>query len=92
MKYRYHTNQAWFDILLLMGLSFVVLFILAVIQMNPAKVEAHDAPKPKAEFFITVTWPAKFNDDVDTYVSDPVGNFVYFSRRENGLLHLDRDD
>ena len=32
------------------------------------------------------------DDDVDTYVEDPSGNLVAFMRREEGLMHLDRDD
>ena len=41
---------------------------------------------------ITVTWPSDIDDDVDTYVEDPNGNLVAFNRREQGLMHLDRDD
>jgi len=41
---------------------------------------------------ITVTWPYGFNDDVDTYVIDPLNNITCFNRREDGLMHLDRDD
>jgi len=29
---------------------------------------------------------------VDTYVEDPNGKLVFFRRREDGLMHLDRDD
>ena len=46
----------------------------------------------KAEFLITVMWPDDLEDDVDTYVEDPVGNLVWFRSREPGLMHLDRDD
>ena len=46
----------------------------------------------KAEFMITVEWPSDLDDDVDTYVEDPSGNLVAFMRREEGLMHLDRDD
>jgi hypothetical protein len=41
---------------------------------------------------ITVTWPKECKDDVDTYVEDPVGKLVNFQRKEDGLMHLDRDD
>jgi len=46
----------------------------------------------KAEFMITTTWPRDLDDDVDMYVEDPQGNLVAFMRREEGLMHLDRDD
>ena len=46
----------------------------------------------KAEFMITTTWPRDLDDEVDMYVEDPQGNLVAFMRREEGLMHLDRDD
>lgn len=47
---------------------------------------------PKAEMLITVSWPDNHEDDVDTYVEDPAGNVVWYTQREAGLMHLDRDD
>ena len=47
---------------------------------------------PKAEMLITVGWPDNNPDDVDTYVMDPAGNIVWYTQREAGLMHLDRDD
>jgi len=47
---------------------------------------------PKAEMLITVSWPDNNPDDVDTYVMDPAGNIVWYTQREAGLMHLDRDD
>jgi hypothetical protein len=41
---------------------------------------------------ITVSWPDNNTDDVDTYVMDPAGNIVWYTQREAGLMHLDRDD
>jgi len=46
----------------------------------------------KAEFIITIKWPNEINNDVDAYLEDPIGNLVYFRRKEDGLMHLDRDD
>jgi hypothetical protein len=56
------------------------------------KIEKDKKINAKAEFHITVDWPDDCEDDVDTYVEDPVGNLVSFGRREQGLMHLDRDD
>lgn len=47
---------------------------------------------PKAEMLVTVSWPDNNPDDVDTYVMDPAGNIVWYTQREAGLMHLDRDD
>jgi hypothetical protein len=76
-----------FNILLL----FAALFAIAFVQMNP-KLKRKNNTEAKAEFIITVTWPTEIDDDVDVYVEDPMGNLVFFSARENGLMHLDRDD
>ena len=58
--------------------------------INPSKNDNN--VKSKADYIITVTWPNEVDNDVDTYVQDPQGNLVAFMRREEGLMHLDRDD
>ena len=90
MKRNYHTNLAFLDLLFNTLLCFAALFSLAFILINPSKKNKNvDA---KAEFIITVIWPSDMDDDVDTYVEDPEGNLIAFNRREQGLMHLDRDD
>lgn len=70
---------------------FICLFCLAFILMAK-KIEKEKKVEAKAEFLITITWPEKSANDIDTYVEDPLGNLVFFKSREKGLLHLDRDD
>ena len=89
MKRNYHTNMAFLDLLFNTLLCFAALFVLSFILINPSKKENNI--KAKADFMITVTWNKDLDDDVDTYVEDPVGNLVAFMRREEGLMHLDRD-
>ena len=90
MKRSYHTNMAFLDLLFNTLLCFAALFCLAFILINPSK--KNKTVEAKAEFMITIIWPADMDDDVDTYVEDPEGNLVAFNRREQGLMHLDRDD
>ena len=90
MKRNYHTNLSFLDLLFNTLLCFAALFALSFILINPSKKENN--VKMKAEFMITVTWPKDLDDDVDMYVEDPQGNLVAFMRREEGLMHLDRDD
>ena len=90
MKRNYHTNMACLDLLFNTLLCFAALFSLAFVMINPSK--KNKTVDAKAEFLITVTWPSDIDDDVDTYVEDPNGNLVAFNRREQGLMHLDRDD
>jgi len=63
---------------------------MSFILINPAKDDRNSVAK--GEFVITVTWPKDMDNDVDMYVEDPEGHLVAFMRREEGLMHLDRDD
>ena len=90
MKRNYHTNLAFLDVLFNTLLCFAALFALSFILINPSKAEKN--VEMKAEFVIVVTWPQELDDDVDVYLEDPVGHLVAFMRREDGLMHLDRDD
>lgn len=90
MKRTYHASTAFLDILFNTLLCFAALFVFAFILISPEKKK--NTVAVKADFMITVTWNKDIDDDVDTYVEDPAGNLVAFMRREQGLMHLDRDD
>lgn len=90
-KKNYSTSTALLDLLFNTVLGFVALFFIAFIMMNP-KEKKKENTESKAEFIVTVSWPNDQNDDVDSYMEDPLGNLVCFRRREDGLMHLDRDD
>jgi hypothetical protein len=90
MRRSNHAGIAFTDLLFNALLGFVVMFVLAVLLINPiAESGAVDA---KAEFLITLSWPEGRREDVDLYVQDPAGKMVWFRSREAGLMHLDRDD
>jgi len=89
----YNTSTAFLDLLFNTLLGFVALFFVAFIMMNPVEEEVSKSnTESKAEFIVTVTWPPEAEDDVDSYMEDPLGNLIFFRRREDGLMHLDRDD
>lgn len=84
------TFVLWTDLLFNALLGFVFMFVVAFLMINPqAKTGAVDTD---AEFLISVQWPDRHPDDVDTYVEDPLGNIVWYKSKEAGLMHLDRDD
>src|ERR1700712_2493745 len=66
------------------------LFFLALLSVSPDSKEGKI--DSKAEFIITLDWPDNHPDDLDLFVQDPVGNIVWYRRREAGFLTLDRDD
>jgi len=84
----YSCNTSFLDLLFNTLIAFTALFVLAFALMN----QNHKTPDIKGAYIITVTWGEEFDDDVDTYVSDPDKKLVFFQRREDGLMHLDRDD
>ena len=90
MKRNYHSNMSFLDLLFNTLLCFAALFVLSFVLINPSKDEKN--VEAKAEYIITVTWDKDLDTDVDTYVEDPAGNLVAFMRREEGLMHLERDD
>ena len=90
MKRNYHTNLSFLDLLFNTLLCFAALFALSFVLINPSKKKNN--VRMKAEFMITTTWPRDLDDEVDMYVEEPQGNLVAFMRREEGLMHLDRDD
>jgi hypothetical protein len=80
-----------FSVVLFKALQILAfLFFIALLVVAPkAKEGKIDS---KAEFLITVDWPDNHPDDIDTFVQDPLGNVVWFRRREAGFMVLDRDD
>jgi hypothetical protein len=80
------------DLLFLTCAGFSSLFVLSYIQIKENNQAAKHNIEIKAEFIITVTWPEDQDCDVDTYVQDPNNKLVFFKSREDGLMHLDRDD
>jgi hypothetical protein len=78
------------DILFNALLGFAVMVFIAFALIKPeAQAGAVDI---KAEFIITVTWPDRNSDDIDTYVEDPLGNIVWYHQMQKGFMSLDRDD
>jgi len=66
------------------------LFFIALLA-----IKTHDDEgkvDPKLEFLVTVSWPDRHPDDIDMFVQDPIGNMVWYRRRESGFMVLDRDD
>ena len=84
------SQDAFTDLLFNALLGFAFMFIIAfVLISDPTKSGKIDS---KAEVLITVRWPDRHPDDVDTLVEGPQGNLVWYHNRDSGLMHLDRDD
>jgi len=88
---QFHSTTAMLDLLFNTLLVFAAFFMLAFLLINPKDRQKKNT-EAKADMLITVTWSNDSRDDVDMYVEDPIGKLVYFQRKEDGLMHLDRDD
>jgi hypothetical protein len=81
------------DVCINLVLVFAVLLKLSLLAINVQSAEsAQKRVKSNALFLIKVVWPGESDDDVDTYLSDPVSHLVFFKRLQDGLMNLDRDD
>lgn len=87
---KYHSDTAFLDLFLNSLLSFVLLFIVSWLLINP--IAKNKNVESKGEFLVIATWDDDKNDDVDLYVQDPAGNTASFRQKEVGVMHLDRDD
>lgn len=83
-------NSGPSDFLSNQWLGALVLFIIALFLINPI-TKKRDVEE-KAEFQIVMEWDKNVDDDVDIYVQDPIGNKIWFSSKNKGIMHLDRDD
>ena len=63
--------------------AITYLFVLAVLFMNP--IAKQGIINPKAEYIITVAWPDKNPNDIDTYVEDPAGDLTAEHERQRWL-------
>ena len=87
----YGSHTSFLDLLFNSLLAFVGFFILTLMYIKE-NVDKSPVDQPKVEFLITLTWPAGNDDDIDIWLVDPLDSIVYFGRKEDGLMHLDRDD
>lgn len=78
------------DLLFNTLIGFLLLFFVAILFLNPEEKRAD--VELDAEYVVTITWPDNSPDDIDTWIEDPQGRVTWFRERNQGLVHLDRDD
>ena len=90
VKYPFRTGPVFRDMLYLLSLSFAVLLIYALIQIQPPAKKSEI--ERKAEFLIILEWDERSLADMDLWVMDPQNNIIWFRQKTGGFLHLDKDD
>jgi len=87
---RFKSSTGFQDMIFNMLLSFVFLFVVALLLINPITKKS-DAPK-KAEYLISISWADESYADIDLWVRSPSGAVVSFTSKSAGFMHLERDD
>lgn len=87
---RYRANFGFTDLLFNLVVGFVFMFVLAFMLINP--VAQNGVVTPRAEFMITASWPDDSPVDIDLWLRHSTAGTVSFSRQDNGMAHLARDD
>jgi len=90
VRYSFRTGTVFRDMLYLLSLSFAVLLIYALIQIQPPAKKTE--VERKAEFLIILEWDDRSSADLDLWNMDPLDNIVWFRNKTGGFLHLDKDD
>jgi len=88
---RHDDATSFLDVLFCMSFFFLMLFLLALVNMHVKQEKARKADS-NAEYFVTIEWDKESTADVDLYLQDPHENLAFFRAREVGLMHLERDD
>jgi biopolymer transport protein ExbD len=83
-------NTSFVDLLFCLLIVFIIMYTLQLLLISPKKNQ--EAPKPQEMYTVQITWGDNESCDVDTWVMDPANNLTSFNRRDDGLMHLDRDD
>lgn len=88
----YNCNTTFLDLLFNMLFAFIACFILAFALIKTDESQSKKNTEIKADIIITMIWPKESNDDVDLWCEYEGKNLVFFGRKEDGFLHLERDD
>lgn len=87
---KYKNSLGFTDLIFNILIGVFVMFFIAFILINPEEKSRN--VNSLVKYRITIEWEARNPDDVDLWVENPLKNLVWFSSRDSGMMHLDRDD
>lgn len=71
---------------------FLVLFMLALVELNPSQNQQQTTPQLNGDLAIQMVWPSQIPSDVDLWVQTPQDKPVGFSHKEGKVVSLTKDD
>jgi len=87
------TGTVFRDVIFVMMLTFVVLFLAAIVHINPDGDDADEVSIPPGAIQVDITWPTGHKADVDLWTKGPTDSRpVGYSNRSGILFNLLRDD
>lgn len=90
MNKQLDTRTALTDVITIIAAYFIMLFIIAFLNMNPiAKKKDIDTID---RFLIKLEWNDKNTSDYDLWLLDAAGDRIGYSNKNGRIAYLDRDD
>ena len=81
------------DVIFIMMLTFLILFLAALIHINPESKKEDETSIPPGNIQVDISWQSGFKSDVDLWVKGPTDSRpVGYSNRSGILFNLLRDD
>ncbi len=81
------------DVVFLLMITFVILFLIAVMHINPIAQPKEEQITPPGNVIVNIFWEDGLNIDVDLWVLGPEDDRpVGYSNRAGGTFNLLRDD
>lgn len=82
------TSTSYIDVLTCLFVIFIAMFLLS----EPKKAESKGNHIDPSQYLIELTWDDDSYSDIDLWVSNEVGEIVFFRDRELGGMTLDTDN
>lgn len=89
MRSRYTTSLSFIDLLFNMVLSFVAMFLLTILLVNPPKQDS--TINTEAKYVVVIRWQDGSSHDIDLWMTNEKER-VYFRSKQSLSMSLDRDD
>jgi len=86
------TLFAWNDLLWALLACFMVMTALLVTQISKSKTEKTSDETPAGSISVYVYWKDGIDLDIDTHVSSPSGDHVFYGKLAGEIWNLLRDD
>ena len=87
---RYKSTFSFIDLLFNLTLGFVFLLMIAIVLINP--ISKKKIIDPKTQLVVMMQWPRGDPSDIDLWIKHDKIGMVSFITKDNGSIHLDRDD